>query len=90
MDDALALRSPISEDQKLVYAGIWLLKKMDLELKDGGMEVPVGLSASCGGCGSTVPAYRGRGHRLVPPPCTIPNRASFSDRGSRRTSARRP
>jgi hypothetical protein len=34
---------PISEAQKLTYAGIWLLKKLDLKPKDGGLELPVGL-----------------------------------------------
>jgi hypothetical protein len=39
--EALELRTPISEEQKLVYAGIWLLKKMDLKQADGGMIVPL-------------------------------------------------
>lgn len=31
---------PVTEEQKLAYAGIWLLKKMDLAPADGGMVVP--------------------------------------------------
>lgn len=31
----------ITDEQKLVYAGIYLLKKMDLEPDDGGMDMPV-------------------------------------------------
>ena len=43
--DAIAKRAKpaISEEQKLVYAGIWLLKKMDLGPKEGGMDVPIHL-----------------------------------------------
>jgi hypothetical protein len=44
--DALELRPepPMSEEQKLLYAGIWLLKKMDLDpKKEGGMEIPIHL-----------------------------------------------
>jgi len=43
--DALARRPdrPVSDEQKLVYAGIWLLKKMDLDLKEGGMVLPIHL-----------------------------------------------
>jgi predicted transcriptional regulator len=31
----------ISEEQKQILVGLWLLKKMDLQPKDGGMEFPV-------------------------------------------------
>lgn len=31
---------PLSREQMLDYAGIWLLKKMDLKPEDGGMVVP--------------------------------------------------
>src|SRR5215208_3051080 len=31
----------LSEAEKLTYAGIWLLKKMDLQPEDGGMVVPM-------------------------------------------------
>jgi hypothetical protein len=43
--DAIEKRSvpPVTEQQKLLYAGIWVLKKMDLEPKDGGMIVPIHL-----------------------------------------------
>jgi hypothetical protein len=35
-------RTPfISEEQKQTLVGLWLLKKLDLEPKDGGMEFPV-------------------------------------------------
>ncbi|MDC0679718.1 hypothetical protein [Sorangium atrum] len=35
-------RQPIvSREQKLVYAGIYVLKKMDLKPADGGMEIPL-------------------------------------------------
>lgn len=32
---------PLSEDQRLTYAGLWVLKKLDLEESDGGMEMLV-------------------------------------------------
>ena len=32
---------PLSDEEKLRYAGIWLLKKMDLDPRDGGMEFPL-------------------------------------------------
>lgn len=32
---------PLSEEEKLRYAGIWLLKKMDVDPRDGGMEFPL-------------------------------------------------
>src|SRR4051812_2228533 len=32
---------PLSAEQKLTYAGIWLLKKMDLSPEDGGMVMPI-------------------------------------------------
>jgi hypothetical protein len=44
--DALERRpeGPISDEQRLVYAGIWLLKKMDLDpKKGGGMVIPIHL-----------------------------------------------
>jgi hypothetical protein len=31
----------LTKDQKLTYAGIWLLKKMDLRPEDGGMVFPI-------------------------------------------------
>ncbi|AUX38954.1 hypothetical protein SOCE26_003350 [Sorangium cellulosum] len=31
----------VSREQKLVYAGIYVLKKMDLKPADGGMEIPL-------------------------------------------------
>ena len=31
----------IDDDKKQTYAGLYLLKKMDLDKKDGGMEIPV-------------------------------------------------
>lgn len=31
----------ITEDEKLTYAGIYLLKKLDLQPEDGGIELPV-------------------------------------------------
>ena len=41
--DELAIRSDcvISEEQKLLYAGMYMLKKLDLSPKEGGMQVPV-------------------------------------------------
>lgn len=36
-------RCPISEDDKRTYAGLYLLKKMDLEPRDGGMVFPLAL-----------------------------------------------
>lgn len=47
MTTALAPREgrPLSDDEKLRYAGIWLLKKMDLDPKDGGMVFPLFLPA---------------------------------------------
>jgi hypothetical protein len=31
----------IDDDKKQTYAGLWLLKKLDLKPKDGGMDIPV-------------------------------------------------
>ncbi|MGE0546600.1 MAG: hypothetical protein AB7O24_24070 [Kofleriaceae bacterium] len=45
MTTALVRRPVIDEDQKTTYAGIWLLKKIDLDPKDGGIEMPVVLPA---------------------------------------------
>ena len=33
----------LDEQQKLTYAGIWLLKKMDLKPEDGGITIPIHL-----------------------------------------------
>lgn len=38
---ALERQAPISEDQKRTLIGLWLLKKLDLDPKEGGMEMPV-------------------------------------------------
>ena len=45
--DAIERRPPpaLTEEQKLRYAGIWLLKKMDLDPKEGGMVMPIHLPA---------------------------------------------
>jgi hypothetical protein len=45
--DAIEKRAEqtFSEEQKLLYAGIWLLKKMDVPPKEGGMIVPLHLSS---------------------------------------------
>ena len=32
---------PLTDEQKQTYTGLWLLKKLDLDPKDGGMELPV-------------------------------------------------
>ncbi len=42
---ALQKQPPISEDQKQTFVGLWLLKKLDLDPKEGGMELPVVLPA---------------------------------------------
>lgn len=41
MTTALERKAPISEDQKQTLVGLWLLKKLDLDPKEGGMEMPV-------------------------------------------------
>lgn len=41
MSTALERISPISEDQKQTLVSLWILKKLDLEPKEGGMEFPV-------------------------------------------------
>jgi hypothetical protein len=38
---ALDRHKPISDDQKQTLVGLWLLKKLDLDPKEGGMELPV-------------------------------------------------
>jgi hypothetical protein len=38
-------RSSIGEEQKQTLVGLWLLKKLDVEVKEGGMEFPVVLPA---------------------------------------------
>jgi hypothetical protein len=35
----------ISEDQKQTFVSLWLLKKLDLDPKEGGLELPVVLSS---------------------------------------------
>lgn len=60
-DDALAIRPTLTEEQKLVYAGIWLLKKLDLEPKDGGMEVPLHLPSELGPLGEVLAELQGQG-----------------------------
>ncbi|MCG8419319.1 MAG: hypothetical protein MJE77_15405 [Proteobacteria bacterium] len=41
MDKLQTKASVVDAEQKLTYAGIYLLKKMDLKPQDGGMEMPV-------------------------------------------------
>lgn len=41
MTTALDRQKPISEDQKQTLVGLWLLKKLDLDPKEGGMELAV-------------------------------------------------
>jgi hypothetical protein len=43
MTTALVVRSPLSDEDRLTYAGIWLMKKMDLKPADGGMVFPLAL-----------------------------------------------
>lgn len=47
MTTALTRRkaSVVTEEQIKTYAGIWLLKKLDLKPRDGGLELPFGLPA---------------------------------------------
>ena len=35
------MATPVTDEQKQTYVGLWLLKKLDLDPKDGGMELPV-------------------------------------------------
>ena len=39
--DLVQQTATLSEDQKLSFAGIWLLKKMDIPPEDGGMVMPI-------------------------------------------------
>jgi hypothetical protein len=39
----LVRKSPLDDADRLAYAGIWLLKKLDLKPADGGMVLPIGL-----------------------------------------------
>ena len=48
MSTALERIPPVTEEQKQTYVGLWLLKKMDLDPKEGGMEFPVVLSGELG------------------------------------------
>ena len=54
MTNALERRSPISEDQKHTLVGLWIMKKMDLDAKEGGMEFPVVLPAELGPLDETL------------------------------------
>jgi hypothetical protein len=45
---ALERITPISEEQKQTLVGLWLLKKIDLYPKEGGMEMPVVLPSELG------------------------------------------
>jgi hypothetical protein len=62
--DALELRpdGPLGEEQKLLYAGIWLLKKMDLAPKDGGMIVPLHLPSELTPLGEVLVELQVSGH----------------------------
>lgn len=41
MSTALERRPVLDEETKQTYVGLWLLKKLDLDPKEGGMELPV-------------------------------------------------
>lgn len=45
MSTALERRPVLDDDTKQAYIGLWLLKKLDVEPDDGGMELPVVLPA---------------------------------------------
>jgi hypothetical protein len=62
--DAIEKRpdAPVSEEQKLLYAGLWLLKKMDLDVKHGGMVVPLHLPAELTPLGEVVQELQVAGH----------------------------
>ncbi len=44
----------ISEDQKHTLVGLWLLKKIDIDPKEGGMEMPVVLPSELGPLDDTL------------------------------------
>jgi hypothetical protein len=48
MADLVTTSHAVTEEQRLAYAGIWLLKKMDLRPEDGGMVVPMHLPPELG------------------------------------------
>jgi hypothetical protein len=35
------MATPLTDEQKQTYTGLWLLKKLDLDPREGGMELPV-------------------------------------------------
>src|SRR5256885_1595838 len=41
MSQSIALARPITEEQKQTYAGLYLMKKLDLKPEDGGLTLPV-------------------------------------------------
>lgn len=62
MDAIEKRRSGLSEEQKLRYAGIWLLKKMDLRPKDGGMIVPLHLPSELTPLGDVLVELQAAGY----------------------------
>ncbi|HEX5062148.1 MAG TPA: hypothetical protein VFV99_22415 [Kofleriaceae bacterium] len=59
-------RSPenlkLNDEQKQTLVGLWLLKKLDLEPKDGGMELPVVLPSELGPLDEYLQTLAVQGH----------------------------
>ena len=55
----------MTEDQKLTYAGIYVLKKIDLKPADGGLELPVLLDGILGPLEATVERLVMQGHLQI-------------------------
>jgi hypothetical protein len=55
----------ISEEQKQTLVGLWLLKKLDLDPKEGGMELPVVLPSELAPLDEILQALAVQGHIAI-------------------------
>lgn len=55
----------ISEEQKQTLVGLWLLKKLDLDPKDGGMQLPVVLPSELAPFDEILQALAVQGHIAI-------------------------
>jgi len=55
----------VSEEQKQILVGLWLLKKLDLDPKEGGMEFPVVLASELSPLDEYLQALAVQGHIAI-------------------------
>lgn len=65
METGLVRTPVISEEQKQTLIGLWLLKKLDLEPKEGGMELPVVLPSDLSPLDDYLQALAVEGHLVI-------------------------